>query len=135
MQFRLQSYHEKCSGCRACQLACSEAHGDGFNPTRSRMFVVKDDVSGNDLPIVCRFCDDADCVAACPTDALTQTVHGWLALNNGACTSCGACTHACPYNALRLDPSSRQPLACDGCGGGAPLCVAACVTGALEAAS
>jgi len=56
MNFRLAARREKCSGCRACQLACSEAHGDGFNPARSRMFVIKDDASGNDLPITCRFC-------------------------------------------------------------------------------
>lgn len=134
MAFQLLVHRERCSGCRACQLACSEAHGDGFDPARSRMFVIKDDISGNDLPIVCRFCNDAACAAACPTKALTQTSHGWLALDSGACTSCGACTLACPYKALRLNPSSRQPLACDACGG-TPACVAACVTGALEAAS
>jgi len=134
MAFQLVAHREKCSGCRACQLACSEAHGDGFNPSRSRMFVIKDDVSGNDLPVVCRFCKDATCVAACPTGALTRTVHGWLALDNGTCISCGACTLACPYDALRLDPASQQPLVCDACSG-TPACVAACVTGALEAAS
>ncbi|MFC2108016.1 4Fe-4S dicluster domain-containing protein [Candidatus Bipolaricaulota bacterium] len=98
------------------------------------MFVIKDDLSGNDIPHVCRFCNDAACVAACSMNALTQTVHGWLVLDNGDCTSCGACILACPYDALRLDPSSQQPLACDGCGG-RPTCVAACVTCALESAS
>ena len=134
MEFQLQSYHGKCSGCRACQLACSEAHGAGFDPARSRTFVIKDDVAGNDLPNVCRFCKDAACVAACPTKALTQTVRGWLTLDKTVCISCGACLLACPYDVLRLDPASQQPLNCDGCGG-APACVAACVTGALEAAS
>ena len=96
--------------------------------------MIKHDVSGHDLPSVCRFCKDAACAAACPTEALTQTVHGWLALDVTACISCGDCIRACPYDALRFDPSSQQPLACDGCDG-TPACVAACVTGALEAAS
>ncbi len=96
--------------------------------------MIKHDVSGHDLPSVCRFCKDAACVAACPTEALTQTVQGWLALDATACISCGDCIRACPYDALRLDPSSQQPLACDGCDG-VPACIAACVTGALEAAS
>ena len=134
MSLKLCAHAEKCSGCRACQLACSDTHGDGFNPARSRMFVIKHDISGHDLPSVCRFCKDAACVAACPTEALIQTVHGWLSLKEITCDGCGACTRACPFDALRLDPLSQQPLACDGCGG-APACVSACVTGAMEAAA
>jgi len=131
MDFRLVGNEEKCSGCRACQVACSEAHGHGFNPSQSRMFVIKDDISGHDRPIACLYCIDAACVVACPANALTQTKHGWLALDEVLCIACGACILACPFDALRLDPSSRTPLACDGCNG-SPACVAACVTGALE---
>ncbi|MBU1049998.1 4Fe-4S dicluster domain-containing protein [Candidatus Bipolaricaulota bacterium] len=131
MGFHLATNHKKCSGCRACQLACSEAHGAGFRPSQSRMFVVKDDIAGSDRPMVCRFCSDAACVAACPTQALTQTTHGWLALDRATCIACLACVRACPHEALRFDPASNTPLACDGCQG-TPACVAACVTEALE---
>ena len=134
MDFRLVADQDKCSGCRACQIACSETHGQGFNPSQSRLFVLKDDVAGCDIPIVCRFCNDAACVAACPTQALTQTKNGWLALDEGICIACGACVAACPYDALRSNVSSRMPLACDGCNG-SPACVAACITGALEVSS
>ncbi|MBE0635599.1 4Fe-4S dicluster domain-containing protein [Candidatus Bipolaricaulota bacterium] len=131
MAFHLVVIRENCSGCRACQLACSQAHGAGFDPSRSRLFVRKDDVAGCDCPVVCRSCVDAACVGACPTAALTQTQQGWLSLDEASCIKCGACVQACPHDALRLDPSSRTPLACDGCDG-SPACVAACVTGALE---
>ena len=133
MDFRLVGIQEKCSGCRACQLACSEAHGQGFAPSQSRLFILKDDVAGIDRPITCQFCIDAACVAACPTKALTQTKNGWLALDETTCIACGACIQACPHDALRFDPALRLPLACDGCHG-EPACVAACVTGALEIA-
>ncbi|MFC2095624.1 4Fe-4S dicluster domain-containing protein [Candidatus Bipolaricaulota bacterium] len=134
MEFRLQVAQEKCSGCRACQVACSEAHGQAFNPAQSRMFVTKDDVAGIDAPVVCRYCTNAACVSVCPAGALTQTEHGWLALDTEACVSCARCMPACPFDALRADPSSQQPLACDGCGG-SPACVGVCVTGALGVVS
>ena len=131
MSFVLRARPETCSGCRACQLACSEAHGEGFNPSRSRLVVAKDDVGGVDQPIVCRFCDPAPCVNACLTGALLKTAGGWLSLRDGDCVACHACVAACPFDALKMDPSGSCPLACDGCDGH-PACVGVCVTGALE---
>lgn len=47
-------------------------------------------------------CDaSADCVAACPTQAITVGGGSW-ALDAGRCVFCGDCVRACPRDALRL---------------------------------
>lgn len=47
----------------------------------------------------------AECVAACPTGALTRA-SGELRLDLGQCLFCGDCAGACPHGALRF---SRDP--------------------------
>jgi len=37
---------EQCTGCRACELACSFHHHKVFAPTRSRIHIVKDEKTG-----------------------------------------------------------------------------------------
>ena len=54
-------------------------------------------------------CDaSADCVDACPTDAITVAEGTWT-LDVGRCVFCGDCVRACPRDALRL--GSRVELA------------------------
>ena len=130
MALRLVVDESRCSGCRACEVVCSDAHEDGFSPALARLRVLKRDAEGIDRPIVCRFCAEVPCVAACPTDALSQQSTGVLQLNATLCQGCGECAKACPHEALRLHPATGQPLVCDLCGG-EPACVAVCATGAL----
>lgn len=130
MALRLVADENHCSGCRACEVACADAHENAFCPSLARLRVLKRDAEGIDRPIVCRFCADAPCVAACPTDALNQLQHGVLQLDPARCQGCGECAAACPHEALRIHPQTGQPLICDLCDG-EPACVAACVTGAL----
>jgi ferredoxin len=35
----IRAYPEKCSGCMACQLACSLAYTKSFNPLKSRIII------------------------------------------------------------------------------------------------
>ena len=44
----------------------------------------------------------ADCIAACPHDALSYEAGG-IALDAGACSGCGACAGICPARAITLD--------------------------------
>ena len=54
-----------------------------------------------------------------------------LAAQPSRCTGCGACASACPFGALKFDPSSGRPAVrledCFGCG----VCRHACAAGAL----
>jgi len=131
MASRLIVDETRCSGCRACQVACADMHEDAFSVALARLYVLKRDAEGIDRPVVCHFCADAPCAAACPTGALSQRADGVLLLDAARCEGCGLCIEACTYEVLRLHPRAEQPLLCDLCGG-EPACVAACVTGALK---
>jgi len=130
MALRLVADETRCSGCRACEVACSDVHEETFGPALARLWVEKCDAEGIDRPMVCLFCVDAPCVAACPTEALTQRSDRILQLDGARCEGCEQCVVACPHGALRVHPTTGRPLVCDLCGG-QPACVAVCVTGAL----
>lgn len=127
---RLLVDETKCSGCRACELACSFAHEQVFSPNRARLQVAKDDSTGLDRPQVCRQCGTAPCVTACPSGALQRDAATKAVLvARDKCVGCCQCQRACAFGAIRFD-GENKPVICDLCGG-APACVRKCPTGAL----
>jgi len=120
---------QNCTGCRACEYACSLKHEGVVRPSTSRIFVRK--FHGIiDVPVVCWNCDDAPCIAACPTtpNALGKDPEtGAIKLNEKVClgAKCNKCFEACPAQFLRRHPDTGQPLFCDLCDGD-PECVKAC---------
>jgi Fe-S-cluster-containing hydrogenase component 2 len=54
MKFVLDA--ELCTGCRACELACSFEKEGVFSPAKSRIHVVKIDEEGVDVPVGCEPC-------------------------------------------------------------------------------
>jgi Fe-S-cluster-containing hydrogenase component 2 len=121
----------KCIGCSICEYACA-LEKDGFlNPLRSRIRVLRLH-SLVDVVVVCRFCNDAPCVRACPRDALSQPKDdGILSIDEEKCDTCGWCIPACPYGAIMLHPDKKVVMACDLCSGD-PQCLAFCPEEALE---
>lgn len=130
---RLLVNEKVCSGCLACELACSAAHtGGAFRPAVARIHVRKLEEQGIDRPLACRQCGQAKCVEACPEGALSRDPQTKAVLvDESRCTQCGACADACPFEAIQYHPDSGFPLICDLCGG-QPQCVARCATGALR---
>ncbi|HOD99858.1 MAG TPA: NADH-quinone oxidoreductase subunit NuoB [Kiritimatiellia bacterium] len=59
-------------------------------------------------PDKCR-ADCTQCVAACPTGAITR-VNGVLQLDMGRCLFCGDCQAACPTGAIRLTHDHRMAV-------------------------
>jgi len=108
----------QCSGCRYCEMVCSYHHEGKFSPTLSRVSVIREDRYGMDYPVLCRQCQP------CPA----QSGDGTVRVDHEACTGCGVCVGACPYDAIKLDGS--KALICDHCGGD-PTCVRKCPTKAL----
>jgi len=120
-----------CSGCRACELACSFMHKHIFSEAETRIRVEKDEPTGRDIPRVCRQCGVALCVETCPAGALSRDPRTKaIILNEELCTSCGACAKVCSFGAVHFHPDSGHPLFCDLCQGD-PQCVERCTTGAL----
>lgn len=127
---RLLVKESVCSGCRACELACSFAHERRYGSDASRVLVEKDESRGLDRPVVCRQCGVARCVQVCPNQALSKDAHHAVQVDPERCTGCRACEKACPFGAVRFLPGRTSPLICDLCGG-EPACVKRCATGAL----
>ena len=121
----------RCSGCRACEVACVARHEGRFGTSSARIRVFKDESLGVDRPRVCRMCLEAFCVSACPTTALARhVVAGTILLDSEQCLCCTACADACSFGVLSVHPLTGLPLFCDLCDGD-PACVTRCATGAL----
>ena len=84
--------------------------------------------------LVCRRCEYASCVAACPFNALERLEDGAvIKRHNLRCVSCKLCAQACPFGTIYTDMLSFYSTRCDGCAGrGEKACVASCRQGAVE---
>ncbi|WP_419783523.1 4Fe-4S dicluster domain-containing protein [Maridesulfovibrio sp.] len=134
----------RCIGCRACEIACVDAHmnsdmaqameqGQPFSP---RLSVIRE--SGVTAPIQCRQCEDAPCVKACPAGAIRCDGRS-VAIDAELCFGCKACLAACPFGAMQVglvNLEKETPVAykCDLCSGhrADPACVSVCPAGALS---
>ncbi|MDH5450521.1 MAG: 4Fe-4S dicluster domain-containing protein [Candidatus Bathyarchaeota archaeon] len=118
-----------CSGCRACEVACSFWHYKTFNPKRSRIRVVRLE-RAIDVPVVCRQCGIPQCAKNCFVHAIRRDGE-MVTLDQNRCFGCEKCVEDCPFGAVTIDPKSGKAVKCDLCGGN-PKCVEACVSGALK---
>jgi len=132
MEMILVVDHEKCTGCRLCEMVCSVRHTGVNNPTRSRIHVIKWPKEGFELPMLCQQCEEAPCIAVCPKDALSRDlVLGRVMLNYDLCIGCKMCVIACPFGGMGIDTVVQQVIKCDLCEGD-PACVQFCGSGALQ---
>lgn len=124
--------HEKCTGCRLCEMTCSVKHTGTNNPARSRIHVIKWPRQGFEVPMLCQQCVEAPCIAVCPTRALSrESLLGRVSLNYDVCIGCKMCVAACPFGGMGVDTTAQQVIKCDLCDGD-PTCVRFCETGALQ---
>jgi len=126
---------EHCIGCKNCEIQCAIAHSGKdsifeaiyVNPKpKPRIFV---EYIGVAVPIQCRHCENAPCMAACPSNAIKKE-DGIVVVEKEKCIGCKACMMVCPFGAMSIDAECGV-LKCDLCGGN-PACVNACKTGALQ---
>jgi len=95
---------ERCVGCYACSMACKTENGTpdgvwyapvyekevGKYPNTKRMFI----------PTLCMHCEDAPCLKACPTTAISKRGDGIVLVDQDKCCGTRACVAACPYGAM-----------------------------------
>ena len=135
---------ERCYGCLSCVVECSYRRaGAGPNAPLSweilSQAVCDVEAVGTDaVPLVCNHCEDAPCMAVCPTGAIHRESEGGPVLLDAArCIGCKACVMACPFGMARLRQDGTGAAKCDFCQdrqeeGLLPACVAACPSGAIE---
>jgi len=124
--------HEKCTGCRQCEMVCSVFHNGASNPSRSRIRVIKWEDVGFYLPMTCQNCEKPFCVEVCPTKACYRDVENQrVMIDRNKCIGCKTCIIACPFGAPFFDIKERVTVKCDYCDGD-PQCVSFCETKAVD---
>jgi len=90
---------------------------------------------------VCKHCENAGCLEACPTGSIVRTPVGSVYVQDDVCNGCGYCVVACPFGVI-----DRRPEPLPGAGGAfkctfcydrqvdgmVPACAKACPTESIR---
>ena len=124
--------HEKCTGCRLCEMVCSVTHDGVSNPARSRIKVMKWESEGLYIPMTCQQCDNAPCMNVCPVKAISRDEDlGYVTVDYDVCIGCRSCVSICPFGAMSYNVMDKKVFKCDLCGG-KPQCVRFCDMKAVD---
>jgi Fe-S-cluster-containing hydrogenase component 2 len=124
--------HEKCTGCRLCELVCSVSHEGVSNPSRSRINVIKWEAEGLYIPMSCQQCEDAPCMTICPVKAISRDqALDYVKIDYDVCIGCRSCVAVCPFGAMGFNVKDKKVFKCDLCEGD-PQCVRFCDVKAIE---
>jgi Fe-S-cluster-containing dehydrogenase component/formate-dependent nitrite reductase membrane component NrfD len=130
----------RCIGCHACTTACKSENQVPLSVTRTYVKYVDVGVFPRTRRAFqvtrCNQCEDAPCVAACPTAAMYQRPDGIVDFDKSICIGCKACIAACPYDAIFINPEDHSAEKCNFCAhrldvGLEPACVVVCPTEAI----
>ncbi len=132
---------EKCLGCKSCELACAVERnsvsktlaGAVREAIKPAARVAVGGETGRAYPVQCRHCEDAPCIAVCPSGAMHRRADsGTVVVEAAQCRGCWMCVMACSFGAVAPLNGFKIAAKCDACVDMVePACVAACPTGAL----
>ncbi len=132
---------DSCIGCHACTVACKSEHDVPLGVNRTWVKYIETgtfpDVTRKFGVMRCNQCDDAPCMAICPTSALFRAENGVVDFQDDHCIGCKACMNACPYDALYINPETNTAHKCNMCNhrievGLEPSCQIVCPTEAIK---
>jgi len=155
-----------CIGCKACEVACKEWNGiteDGLDFSglsydntmslgastwRHVKFVENSPEAGfggnsPDLNTwafssdVCKHCENAGCLEACPTGAIVRTEFGGVFVQPDVCNGCAYCIVSCPFGVVAKNHDDGRAFKCTFCYdrqkvGLVPACAKACPTESIQ---
>ena len=86
---------------------------------------------------VCKHCENAGCLEACPTGSIVRTEFGGVFIQPDVCNGCGYCVVACPFGVVDRRPSDGRAFKCTFCydrqkAGLQPACATACPTQSIQ---
>lgn len=119
---------DKCSGCRACEVACSTFHAapkySSYNPARARIHVIHEPLKDIYFPVYAGENAKAECMG-----------RDKYVIDGKEYDECAFCRASCPSRDVFKEPDSGLPLKCDMCEDDPPqkepLCVRWCLANAL----
>lgn len=118
-----------CCGCRSCEAACKVAFK---GESRIRHADIENTAY---LPLACKHCKEALCLASCPVNAITRDEKtGLVTRSSFICIGCKSCAYACPFGVIDAPLVRHISQKCNLCQDRAegPRCVSACSSGALQ---
>jgi formate dehydrogenase iron-sulfur subunit len=156
-----------CIGCKACEVACKEWNalpsdsvgltGWSYDNTRELSpntwrhvrFVEKFLEDRESRPLrplqsrwlmmsdVCKHCERAACLEACPTGSLFRTEFGTVVVQQDVCNGCGYCVPSCPFGVIELNLAEGKAHKCTLCydrlkGRLEPACSKTCPTDSIR---
>ncbi|HEY0482452.1 MAG TPA: 4Fe-4S dicluster domain-containing protein [Kofleriaceae bacterium] len=148
-----------CIGCKACEVACKQWNqlpDDGFHflgmsydntaalgasTWRHVSFAERPAPGGGItwkmMSDVCKHCERAGCLEACPTGAIIRTEHGSVYIQPDVCNGCGYCVPACPFGVVARRDDDGRAWKCTLCfdrlqGQLEPACAKACPTDSIQ---
>jgi len=124
--------YTRCHGCQICETICSMTSKMNKGTSQPRVTSVTWDLEGRGVSIICQHCQDAPCMAVCPTRAIYRDKNfNRVMVSYDHCIGCRVCVAVCPFGAMGFDGEARKVAKCDLCDGD-PLCVKMCPYGALQ---
>jgi formate dehydrogenase iron-sulfur subunit len=89
------------------------------------------------LSDVCKHCEDAPCLKACPTGSLIYNPFGDVYVQPDICNGCGYCISACPFGVLGRSEEDGHAKKCTLCfdrqsDGLTPACAKSCPTESIK---
>ncbi len=103
----------RCVGCAGCDIACKSENNvpDEFSWSNhvTETSGVFPDVRYRYIPTLCNHCENAPCVANCPTTAMHKSEDGLVLHDGDKCIGCRACQVACPYGVIFFNKEAPHP--------------------------
>lgn len=131
---------DRCTGCHTCEIACSIEHSESKSlygaisehPKPKKRVYVEWVAPSDRVPVFCRHCEDAPCIHACISGAISRSEEGVVLSNSEKCIGCWTCVMVCPYGVIGRHLETHKAYRCDRCPDlETPACVDACPTKAL----
>ena len=79
--------------------------GGPFSTTAGSAAVRQDPFRWVFLSDVCKHCEEAGCLEACPTGAIVRTETASVFVQNDVCHGCGYCVVSCPFGVIDRRPT------------------------------
>lgn len=138
-QYAFQVELDKCTGCKACVVACHTLNGlDEDEAWRDVGLLEAGNGFQQTVTTACHHCLEPECMHGCPVGAYEKEKDTGIVRHlDDQCIGCEYCVLKCPYDVPKYSYDRGIVRKCDMChqrlaDGEAPACVQACPTEAIS---